>query len=83
MRRRRAAAKESRTKSGGRQIEGDVDDDFDDYFGDLSDDVDDFSRYESSRRRRLRNRVAMGIRPPPVITFAELYEQALTLHKQR
>ena len=57
----------------------DIDDDDD--FGYLSD--DDYSRYESSKRRRLRNRAAAAIRPPPVITFAELYEQALSMHKQR
>ena len=42
-------------------------------------------RLSTERRRRAMQRRGMGsaVRPIPLITFAELYEQAFLLHSQR
>ena len=45
----------------------------------LSDDED----YLNAGKRRLKRRTAAARRVPPLITFAELYEQALLLDEQR
>ena len=49
----------------------------------LSDDEDFSLRFSDDRRQRNLQRRASARRPPPLITFAELFEQALLLQQHR
>ena len=50
----------------------------------MSDDDDLNYRLSNDRKRRGLQRRSPGVvRPPPLITFAELFEQALLLHQHR